>query len=177
MLTLILLFLNRSFKALSDKIKSSFNDSILSNIKNDLIRDWCDPSKSWYLKWKIVDGKQVLQTKKLWYYLWIFTPKYVERFPFSSTWLVKYTDLWHTSEFIRRTSIAIIILSYSIGMYLFISTGYIYRAIMLPDLLGSLVTALHDQLGYYVLNCIILITGAQLIGFTLFYDYILNKKK
>ena len=83
MLILLLLLINRALKALSDILKSSFDSSLFSKIKNRAIREWCNAADSWYLKWKIVDGKQVPQTKKLWYYLWIFTPKFVERFPYS----------------------------------------------------------------------------------------------
>lgn len=174
MLILLLLLINRALKALSDILKSSFDSSLFSKIKNRAIREWCNAADSWYLKWKIVDGKQVPQTKKLWYYLWIFTPKFVERFPYSSTWLVKYTDLWHTSEGLRRLSEAGIVLMSSVTYYMEVNMEYSFMYGIIPNLLTSVLP--WDNLFIYVLNCVILISAVQLIGFTLFYDYILKKE-
>lgn len=42
------------------------------------------------------------QNKRLWYYLWIFTPPYIESFPYSSTALVMFTDFWHCRKFFRN---------------------------------------------------------------------------
>jgi len=164
---LIFLFINRAFKALSDILKSSFGLSIFNRIRNTRFREWCNPNKSWWFKWEKVNGKQVVQTKKLWYYLWIFTPKYVENFPYSSTWLVKYTDLWHTSEFIRRAMIVLILVFMTLSSY-----GYINNSYIIPYLIWFYELNILSL----VANTVIIGTSVQLIGFTVFYDYILRMK-
>lgn len=63
---------------------------------NQLSSPWWNKSESWKNKWAI---GLPLQEKKLWYYLWVFTPKYKERFVYSSTVFVFLTDGWHLSQF------------------------------------------------------------------------------
>lgn len=36
-----------------------------------------------------------------WWYLGLYKPKYKERFPFSSTVLVAFTDFWHICQFVK----------------------------------------------------------------------------
>ena len=54
---------------------------------------------SWKSKWKTIDGELVVASKgDNWWYLGIIKPKYKERFMFSSTSLVSFTDFWHLSQ-------------------------------------------------------------------------------
>ena len=39
-----------------------------------------------------------IEQKRRWYYLWIYKPKYVEAFPYSSTFLVFLTQGWHLAK-------------------------------------------------------------------------------
>lgn len=59
-------------------------------------------SESWKNKWYVVRDYSkkdkpliFLPYRKRWYYFGLHTPKYKERFPFSSTILVFLTDQWH----------------------------------------------------------------------------------
>lgn len=85
MLSLILISIAAIFKALMDK-------SAIDAVSNP----WWNKSQSWKNKWAI---GLPLQEKKLWYYLWLWTPKYKERFVYSSTILVFITDGWHLAQF------------------------------------------------------------------------------
>ena len=68
---------------------------------------------SFLFKWELnTEGKEILQTKKLWYYLWVFTPKYAERFPYSSTALVALTDGWHLLNLLMLKAITIGVVIY-----------------------------------------------------------------
>lgn len=60
-------------------------------------------------KWK---QPLVLNNKRHWYYLGLMKPKYIERFPFSSTGLVFLTDWWH-----RFKSLMLICIFVSIVLY------------------------------------------------------------
>lgn len=54
----------------------------------------------WKNKWKLTsEGKLIRYKRKRWYHL-LKTPKYEEKFPFSSTILVCLTDNWHRYQFI-----------------------------------------------------------------------------
>ena len=72
----------------------------------DAIRDLCEEhnkgiprswfkGNSWKNKWK---RGLVENTDRLWYYLWLYRPPYKERFPYSSTFLVWTTDMFHLSK-------------------------------------------------------------------------------
>lgn len=45
--------------------------------------------------WKNKYAKGLLPSGKPWYYFNLYKPKYKEAFPFSATFLVSLTDLWH----------------------------------------------------------------------------------
>ena len=58
-------------------------------------RKW-NKINSWKNKWKLdSEGKVMSNKKRSFYYLWIYKPNYIERFPYSSTILVFLTDFWH----------------------------------------------------------------------------------
>lgn len=51
---------------------------------------------SWKNKWALTPTKGIVRNyKRPWYYLGLYKPKYIERFPYSSTLLVSLTDGWH----------------------------------------------------------------------------------
>jgi hypothetical protein len=58
--------------------------------------DFWNKSKTWKYKYK--KGLPIYQKK--WYYFGIITPKYEEKFPFSSTYFVFLTDGWHFLKFL-----------------------------------------------------------------------------
>lgn len=68
-------------------------------------RSWWK-GESWKNKWKRVwvqkmAGEKyelVVNRDRLWYYLWLYRPPYKERFPYSSTFLVWTTDIFHLSK-------------------------------------------------------------------------------
>ena len=71
-------------------------------------------SKSWKNKWELDKKGDIIPytDKAKWYYLFSYKPLYVEKFPYSSTFLVLLTDAWHTIESIRFLSCVGAILSY-----------------------------------------------------------------
>jgi hypothetical protein len=91
---------------------------------------------SWTNKWRLNSlGGLIVQHRKLWYYGWYFTPKFVERFPYSSTVLVAWTNAWHFFQMLMLTSFKLAVclllpynillsyialtLAYGIGFYFF----------------------------------------------------------
>lgn len=68
--------------------------------KLDTAADDGTKEKEWKNKWKLYDGK-VIEDKyqNSWRYLKLHHPKYVEKFPYSSTALVWRTDTWHYYQF------------------------------------------------------------------------------
>jgi hypothetical protein len=75
----------------------NFRKSIFYTFKN---YSYWDPNLGWYKKWKMVDFAIIPNTKRPWYYLWLYKPEYVEKFPYSSTFLVSLTDGFHLLQFI-----------------------------------------------------------------------------
>lgn len=61
-------------------------------------------------KWKQPMEDQVT---KLWYYLWLKKPEHKEKFPYSSTGLVAFTDWWHKYQFYMITCFCLAIVFYS----------------------------------------------------------------
>lgn len=72
--------------------------------------DWFNPLKSWVYKWKTLGGVRVICTKAPWYYLWLYKPDYVEKFPYSSTILVFTTDGWHGLKWLCFTCFEVLII-------------------------------------------------------------------
>lgn len=97
MISLIFMFINGAFKALSD----------LSS--EGLI---FPKSSSWENKWYMPHSHLIPNKKKLWYYLYLYAPQYKERFPYSSTFLVFLTDKWHLIESVRIFSVLFAIVGY-----------------------------------------------------------------
>jgi hypothetical protein len=91
---------------------------------------WWNKLTGWQNKWKYTNEfpiKRMFYDKAPWWYLGLFKPYAVERFPYSSTLLVFITDGWHLLQFLQfKLLFAAIILydfqGYEIGMYLLIST-------------------------------------------------------
>jgi len=167
MLITLFVFLARAFKGLGDTLRSHWDSSVFKNIsKDNWFYKWA-AGGSWVNKWKLdKDGKIIPNTKKLWYYLWLYAPKYEERFLYSSTFLVKFTDLWHTSENYRRLFwLLAIIFAYLHG------TIYQIGCTTIPLLFGWLSIGL---LFNTVLSLIFILTIVSLIGFTLMWDYLLD---
>lgn len=93
-------------KAIQDKIQFHFDESIFSKSK---FTNWWNPKLSHRNKWKRNGDVLVKNDKKLWYYLFLYFPKYKESFPYSSTFLVSLTDAWHLFGLIRNLSLVVAI--------------------------------------------------------------------
>lgn len=114
-LNIFLILLASTSDAIMDTISSHFPTSVFSNSSNWKIvktwsnarklklYKWLNPYYSWRNKWLLINNQLVFNNKKYWYYLWIYKPKYKEKFPYSSTILVRFTDLWHTCNSIQLT--------------------------------------------------------------------------
>lgn len=67
---------------------------------------WWNPKFSWLSKWELTLQLPIpINTKRKWYYLWLYIPKYKERFPYSSTLLVFTTDAFHLFKSIKLNAI------------------------------------------------------------------------
>lgn len=92
-------------------ICNAIMDVLQFRYEKSIFKRWpsWDPKVSWENKWKmkrILDSAYFspeIATKKPWYYLGAYKPKYVERFPFSSTALVFLTDPWHFFKWMMNT--------------------------------------------------------------------------
>jgi hypothetical protein len=80
-------------------------------------------SKSWMNKWKT--PLQPYTGNKL-PYLFIFAPKYKEKFYLSSTWLVSLTDFWHKIELLRIVCVILLVVSYKVQFNFVIDFLYLY---------------------------------------------------
>lgn len=128
MVTFTLIFFAASFKAFSDTIKTHWSSSIWWNTP---VNSWWfrwDATGSYKNKWKLHNEQPIPNTKHLWYYLWLYKPEYVERFWYSSTFLVLFTDGWHTGQFLMRSSFmfAIIFNDFTAVWYLY----YVYLSVV-----------------------------------------------
>jgi len=85
--------------AMMDAIQFRFSDKLPSN--------W-NPKISWRNKWKLNYLCSPMVTLKTpWYYFGIYKLEFVEKFPYSSTLLVSFTDAWHMFKSIKLNSIFI----------------------------------------------------------------------
>lgn len=74
---------------------------------------------SWLNKWELRKGFPVYNAVRPWYYLWLYRPRFIERFPYSSTWLVWLTDKWHLYNAFRSvlTILAVVFYSPTLEIY------------------------------------------------------------
>lgn len=78
-------------RSVSNKTMFHFRHSVFKT------KDWFNPQTSWRNKWeKLEDGTLAVNAYG----------KYIERFKFSSTLLVMFTDAWHLFEFFFRICFA-----------------------------------------------------------------------
>lgn len=78
-------------------LKGFSDSSALNRFKSP----YWNKGEGFIYKWKLdSENKKILQDRKLWYYLWYFTPKYKAKFAYSSTLLVFLTDGWHLLNFL-----------------------------------------------------------------------------
>ena len=78
-----------------------------SSALNKFEREWWNKGRSWKKVWKLNESrsKPLLNDIRPWYYLKIYKPKYIEKFPYSSTVLLGFTDGWHLLQNIQFTLI------------------------------------------------------------------------
>lgn len=94
-MTIALIFISSFLKAYMDYLQFTYIDS-------------------WRNKWKLHSNEPLKEYNKKWYYLWFLTPKYKERFPFSSTILVAFTDPWHKIQMCFLWCVFILIVTYKV---------------------------------------------------------------
>jgi len=68
----------------------------------------CDPTETWTNKY-LLDTNGALMEFKGWWYLGLYEPAHMEKFPYSSTALVGFTDRWHSWGMFRMFSWALAI--------------------------------------------------------------------
>lgn len=74
-----------------------------SSALNRFENDWWNKGRAWKRKWKLnhSESKPLPNDIRPWYYLKLYKPKYIEKFPYSSTALVGFTDGWHLLQNIQ----------------------------------------------------------------------------
>jgi len=102
-------------------ISNAICDTLMFRYEDSVFKKWktWNPNKSWLNKWEMIDRYvgPFKCTSNPWYYLWLYRPKYIERFPYSSTVLVFLTDPWHFFKFVMLTcfesSVVLIVLEFT----------------------------------------------------------------
>jgi hypothetical protein len=90
MISLILIIIAGALNAIMDRTDFTFSSSIFKNLNPYF---W-NVRQSWKNQWE-----QPLQpSTKYWYYFGLYKPRYQEKYPFSSTFLVWTTDAWHLAK-------------------------------------------------------------------------------
>ncbi len=77
---------------------------------------WWNTGMSWKNKYKLDSNGGLLPYEKKWYHFG-FSPKYEERFPFSTTFLVFLTDGEHFFQFLKFKVIELIIIGFCFILY------------------------------------------------------------
>jgi len=151
MISLILIFLAGIFNAFMDEFKIWSSSRWWNLPKTHWFYKWAGDGASWKNKWAVYpNGSLKANTKRLWYYLWLYKPAYKERFPYSTTILVFATDGWHFFQMLWRTSFTFAVVFY------------------VPILTISYIPDWISQFVY--------LTIAYLVPFNIFYEYILRKR-
>jgi hypothetical protein len=104
MISLILFGIAGMFNAIMDKINFNFKSSIFRNM-NPMF--W-DVRVSWKNMWK-----WPLEPFTGWYYFGLYKPRYKEKFPYSTTWLVWTTDAWHLAKALMLGCVTVGVVLYS----------------------------------------------------------------
>ena len=82
--------------------------------QDDAVRDG-EVAESSYSKYaKNEYGQSIEYDGNSWWYLGLYTPRFKEKFPLSTTWLVWTTDRWHLMGTIRDSSL---VLAISIALF------------------------------------------------------------
>ena len=100
MISFILMMVARALNAVMDKIAFNFKSSVFSKL-NPMF--W-DVKQSWKNMWK-----WPLEPFTGWYYFGLYKPRYKEKFPYSTTFLVWATDAWHLSKALMLVCIGLAI--------------------------------------------------------------------
>ena len=93
------------------------DESVRNNFKKN--KQFFNSNLSWKNKWYWNQFDERVPLKKSWKYLWLFTPKYKERFYLSSTMFVFVTDGEHIFQFFKNRFITLI--GFAFGWQLFIA--------------------------------------------------------
>ena len=162
MISTLLIILAGIANAYMDKINNWYNSRWLGLSDNHWLTKWARPynllqngladfnNGAWKNKWKLKDGNIISNNKTIWYYLWLYKPKYKERFIWSSTILVKFTDGWHFFQ-----SLMILFIGFSV---------YFWEPMVFDGYIAD-----------WILN-IAGIFGGWYLGFNIFYEIILKRK-
>lgn len=101
-----------------------FNEFAEASIKNEWhdTGNWLNSIKSWQNKWKLKKYRPLPYQKK-WYHFGI-APSYEERYPYSSTILVAFTDGEHLFQELSKLSIiaAIFVIGWEFALAYFVGT-------------------------------------------------------
>lgn len=92
------------------------------------------PSTTWKNKYKKDATGELIPTKNRrhhWWYFGLFRPVYVERFPFSTTWLVWLSDHWHLYKKLFMLAGWIVLTLRPTPTKWMISDGLLYAAVFL----------------------------------------------
>ena len=99
-------------------------------------------NSGWKAKWKTTpEGKLKYYRKKDWYYFGYYPP-YEEKFPYSSTFLVCFTDKWHKYQFVFLRCLYLAISIQMAGLVMSIIWGFL----IFPVLYGLVFNPTFEKL-------------------------------
>ena len=104
MISIFFMLIAGFFNAVMDKVNFNFTKSIFKNL-NPLF--W-DLRKSWKNQWQ----QPMVPPYSYWYYFGLYKPRYQEKFPYSSTFLVFLADAWHLAKALMLLCISLAIVFY-----------------------------------------------------------------
>lgn len=110
-------------KAICDTIQFKFEFSLLKTFGK-----WWNPRESWKLKYT----DALTSTKKAWWYLGLYKPSYDERFAYSTTVFVGFTDAWHFWQLIHHLTLLSAGICFGVTLSYLLFLSLLYLLLVLP---------------------------------------------
>jgi hypothetical protein len=124
-------------------------------------KKYLNKSDSWINKYK-QNEKGLIPVENHWWYFGIIKPKYQEKFPFSSTVFVMFTDFWHLMNTLYLLLMLLIPTLYSNNLL------YEFMKSLGINLSNGSITFMTD---YTIVINLIVYAGLILVSFELLYNF------
>jgi hypothetical protein len=131
MISLLLMMVAGALNAVMDRISFTFKSSVFK----DLNPVFWDVKTSWKNMWK-----WPLEPFSGWYYFGLYKPRYKEKFPYSTTFLVWATDAWHLAKALMIGCIGL-----AIGFHSPVVNWFV-DALVMVTMFGVMFTYFYDYI-------------------------------